>query len=215
MGDHAMKWLNPIIVLTSCYLLVFIQTSLNPVGYLTGTQADLLPVLMVYAGLSMDGISIVLLALAGGLWLDSFSLNPLGASVLPLLLIGWVFHGYREYILRDQVFAQMVLGGVACVVVSVLTLIVIYIIPESTRDYGLDLDGGGVELVSALPFAVARKVLGGWQLLEQVIIKGASGAVFAPILFGILAWVHHSFDYPASVESSFRADREIKRGSEI
>jgi hypothetical protein len=215
VGDHAMKWINPIIVLTASYLLVFLQTSLNPVGYLTGTQADLLPVLMVYAGLSMDGISIVILAVAGGLWLDSFSLNPLGASVLPLLVTGWVFHGYREYILRDQVFAQMVLGGVACVVVMVLTLIIIYTVPDSPRDYAFDLNGGGVELVNVLPFAVARKVLAGWQLLEQVVISGSSGAVFAPMLFGILAWVHRSFDYPESGESSFRTDREIKRGSEI
>ena len=39
---------------------------------------------------------IALLAVCGGLWLDSLSLNALGASVLPLLIIGLAIHSSRE-----------------------------------------------------------------------------------------------------------------------
>ena len=41
---------------------------------------------------------------------DSLSANPLGVSVLPLFLVGFLIYRQRELILRDQPFAQFVLG---------------------------------------------------------------------------------------------------------
>ena len=63
---------------------------------------------MIYTGLSTGLPSITLLAICGGLWLDSLSANPLGVTVLPLFIVGLVVQRYRGLILRDQRFAQMV-----------------------------------------------------------------------------------------------------------
>ena len=51
---------------------------------------------MVYTALTNGIATIALLAVCGGLWFDSLSLNPLGASVLPLLVIGVAIYRSRE-----------------------------------------------------------------------------------------------------------------------
>ena len=68
---------------------------------------------MVYAALTLGFTSMVLLAVCGGLWFDSLSLNPLGASVLPLLVIGLLIYRSRELLMREHVFAQVTLGAMA------------------------------------------------------------------------------------------------------
>ena len=50
---------------------------------------------------------------SGGLWFDSLSANPLGITILPLLAIGFVIQLRRDLILRDQSFAQFVIGVAA------------------------------------------------------------------------------------------------------
>jgi hypothetical protein len=46
---------------------------------------------MIYASLSSGFATVALIAVLGGLWFDSLSANPLGVSVLPLLVIGSSF----------------------------------------------------------------------------------------------------------------------------
>jgi hypothetical protein len=206
-----MNWLNTTIALLTAYLLVFFETSMNGIGAITGTQAEFLPVLMVYAGLSMDTMTIVLLAIWGGLWLDSFSLNPLGASLLPLLALGLILQRYRDYILRGQAFAQMVLGAAACLFVAFGTLLVIFLLPG----IGEMNEVSGFEDWRGWPLGMSKRVLGGWVLLKHAVIMAASGALFAPVLFKLLDKMFRCFRYPSAMDSSFRPDREIKRGSAI
>ena len=62
----------------------------------------------------------------GGLWFDSLSANPLGVSVLPLFVVGLAIHVKRELIVRDQTFAQVVLGAAApALAVPLLTLLLL------------------------------------------------------------------------------------------
>src|SRR5712671_7215669 len=105
-----MNWLNIIFVLFAAFLVVFWEAAFQGVRHLLGAQIDLLPALMVYASLCAGLNTAMLLALCGGLWFDSLSANPLGISVLPLLLIGAAIYSQRALILRDQTFAQFVLG---------------------------------------------------------------------------------------------------------
>src|SRR5262245_35573415 len=106
-----MNWFNTIAVLVVCYVVVFCQATFTSLRELLGVQLDLLPGLVVYASLSSGIVTVTLVAVCGGLWMDSLSANPLGISVLPLFLVGLLIQRSREMILRDQPFAQFVLGA--------------------------------------------------------------------------------------------------------
>src|SRR5580658_2443179 len=108
-----MSWRPTVFVLAAAFVAVFVEASPGLFRNLLGAQIDLLPALMVYAALTHGFTTIMLLALCGGLWFDSLSLNPLGASVLPLLLTGVLIYRSRDLLMREHVFAQAVLGVMA------------------------------------------------------------------------------------------------------
>src|SRR5215471_3286380 len=115
-----MSALNSILILIATLLAVFWAAAFNGIRHVLGTQIDLLPGLMVYAGLRANLPTVALTATLGGMFLDSLSANPLGVSVLPLFIVGVAVYSQRELILRDQLFAQMVLGLAASALVPVL-----------------------------------------------------------------------------------------------
>ena len=127
-----------------------------------------------------------MVAAGGGLLFDSLSANPLGITVLPLLLCGLLIHGSRELILRDQTFAQVVLGFGA----SLLTPILVLLLLLTTR----------------------HEPLFGWGTLWQIMVMSVGGAVATPIVFEIFGLLNRLFGHAASGPSSFRPDREIRRG---
>src|SRR3954464_13533089 len=102
-----MNALHDILILTTAFVLVFLEATFSPLRNLLGVQGDLLPSLMVYTSLTGGVTSLTLLAVVGGLWYDSLSANPLGVSVLPLFLAGFMIQKYRGLILREQAFAQL------------------------------------------------------------------------------------------------------------
>src|SRR5216117_1093151 len=101
---------NTIALLLVAYLVVFIEAYCRGCRNLLGAQIDLLPVLMVYGGLTLSIGAVALLATAGGLWFDSLSANLFGISVLSLFVVGLAIHFWRDLILREQLYAQLVLG---------------------------------------------------------------------------------------------------------
>src|SRR6266550_2728378 len=100
-----MNWLNTISILLIAFMAVFLESYVRLLRNLIGAQLDLLPALMVYAGLSAGISTVALLATLSRLWFDSLSANPLGITVLPLLVIGLIVHSARDLILRDQRYA--------------------------------------------------------------------------------------------------------------
>ncbi len=181
-----MTWLQTILVLGAAFLAVFWEAAFGGVRYLLGAQVDLLPPLMVYAGLCTGITTVTLLALCGGLWFDSLSANPLGVTVLPLFAIGLAIHLKRELILRDQTFAQSVLGAGASTATPVLTLLVL--------------------------LTIGRAPLLGWGTLWQLVVQGVGGAIATPICFELFGWLQRLLVHGGSTQSSFRPDREIRRG---
>src|SRR5579863_8359498 len=97
-----MNVLNTIILLGTAFVAVFLEASCDGFRHLLGAQIDLLPALMVYAALTCDIVAVALLAVLGGLWMDTLSYNPLGVSILPLFTIGFVIYPRRGLILREQ-----------------------------------------------------------------------------------------------------------------
>jgi len=181
-----MNLLNLILILLTALLAIFWQTAFHGVGYLLGTQIDLLPALMVYTSLTSGFASVVLLAVCGGLWFDSLSANPLGLSVVPLLFVGVALYSSRELILRNQVFARFVLGCAASIAVPALALLFL--------------------------LTTSHQVLLGWGTLWQFLVMSVAGGIATPIFFGLFDWLQGVLGPVRVSETSFRSDREIRRG---
>src|SRR5881397_1066642 len=120
-----MSSLQTILILAVAFLLVFLEATVGGFRRVLGAQIELLPSLMIYAGLTAGLPTVTLLALCGGLWLDSLSANTLGISVLPLFVVGLIVQRYRGLILRDQRFAQMVIGASASAAAPLMTLLLL------------------------------------------------------------------------------------------
>jgi cell shape-determining protein MreD len=181
-----MSWLPTIILLLTAYLLVFAQATFNGFRSIVGVQLDLLPSLMVYAGLTRGLPTLVVLAVCAGLWFDSLSANAFGVSVLPLFLVGLAVQRYQALIARDQVFAQRLIGMAASIIAPVLTLVLL--------------------------LNTERKPLLGWFLLWHWLVLGLAGALVTPLWFKFFDWLARTLSYRPIEQTTFRPDRHIKRG---
>jgi rod shape-determining protein MreD len=181
-----MNALNSILVLIAAFIAVFWESAFNGIRGLLGAQVHLLPALMVYASLSTGLITTSFTALLGGLLFDSLSANPLGVSVLPLFLVGLIIYTQRELILRDQFFAQFVLGMSASAIAPALTVL-------------LMLTKGEPPLI-------------GLGSIWQWIVMSIGGGIATPLWFYLLGLFDRTLNYRQATESSFRSDREIRRG---
>jgi hypothetical protein len=186
VGDIPMNWLHTLLLLLATFLVVFGQASFDGARHLLGAQVDLLPSLVVYASLSSGLSALLLVSIGGGLGADSLSANPLGISVLPLFLVGFVIQRYRGLILRDQFLAQLFLGLGASAVVPVLTLLLL--------------------------INTEKPPLVGWFSLWQWFVVSVAGGMAAPLWFRLVDRAMSALSYRPWDQTSFRADREIKRG---
>ncbi len=167
------------------FLAVWLQATLALPRHWLGAQIDLLPPLMVYAGLFCGSGTVAALALLGGLGIDALSLNPLGVTVLPLFLVGVGIQQFREVMLRDTTYAQFMLGLAASAFVPAATV--------------------GLLLV------LGQKPMLGWGTFWQWAVVTFSGAALTPVVSKFLRWLEHTFGYREMPQTPFRADREIVR----
>lgn len=181
-----MNWLRTILILGAGVLAVFWQAAFPLVRATLGAQLDLLPPLMVYAALTSGPATIGLLAFFGGLGMDALSANPLGISILPLFAVGLAINLGRDLILRDQLYAQLALGLGASAVALVLTLLLL--------------------------LTLGHTPLLGWGTLWQWIVVSVGGALATPVVFIGFEWLERHLIHDGTPETSFRPDREIRRG---
>jgi hypothetical protein len=184
-----MNLLQTILILAAAFLAVFAEAAFQLPRQLFGAQVDLLPVLMIYTALNTDIVTVSLLAALGGLWFDAFSANPLGTSILPLFAVGFPICVRRDLILRELPFAQVILGAAASAAVPALCVLLL-------------LTGGQEPLL-------------GWGSLWQWLVMTAGGAVATPFVFALFDWCQHTLGYQPKTETSFRPDREIRRGRNL
>jgi rod shape-determining protein MreD len=182
-----MNTLNTIFILVLAFVAVFVEASFGTFRRFLGVQVDLLPGLMIYAALSSGTLTITGLAVLGGLWFDSLSANRLGASIVPLFLIGFVVQQFKHLILREQTYAQLVLGFAASGFAPLLTLVILF--------------SCGMEPIVGLGFL--------WQWFVMTVL----GGLIVPLYFRLFDKVYRTLGYERVNESSsFRQDREIARG---
>lgn len=175
-----------LVLLGLTYLAVFLQAAFMAPHRWLGAPLSLLPPLLVCAALRLDLTAVTLVALGGGLGLDALSANPLGASLLPLYLVGWAVWRWREVLLRELDYAQLILGALASALVFVLTLVVVF-------SKGVEPDLG-------------------WHTAWQLGVLTVSGGALTPPLFRAIERLERLFLHPEVVASAYRPDREIKRG---
>lgn len=181
-----MTVLSNVLILLAALLAVFAQSAFPGLRGLLGAQPDLLPALMVYTALTSGPFMMIALAVVGGLSFDTLSANPLGTSVLPLLTVGFLIQLRRDLLLREQLYAQVVLGLVASALAPLLSVLIL--------------------------LTLGKSPLLGWGSLWQWVVMAVSGAVATPGLFFLFGWFNHALGYQRVTETSFRADREIRRG---
>jgi rod shape-determining protein MreD len=181
-----MTAINTIFILVLAFLAVFMEASFGTFRRFLSVQVDFLPGLMVYASLSAGIPTVSLLAILGGLWFDALSANQLGVSIIPLFLIGFAVRQFSHLILRNQTYAQLVLGFSASGFAPLLTLIIL--------------------------FSCGEEPLLGVGFLWQWLVMTLLGGLLVPLYFRLFDKVYRTLGYERVAETSFREDREIKRG---
>jgi len=111
-----------ILIFTSA-LIVWFQAVGSPLGGWFGVKTDLLPALMVYAGLTVGARGVVTVGIVGALMQDALSVMPLGVTVLPLCVIGLAAHQWQAYLSRDEKAQQLLLGAIATFGASAVVLV--------------------------------------------------------------------------------------------
>jgi hypothetical protein len=181
-----MNWLKSILVLLFTFAAVYLEAVCRGPRNVLGAQIDLLPAIVVYASLGCDLVTMSLVAALGGLWFDTLSANPLGISILPLFTVGFLIYPRRGLILREQYYARFVLGTSASALVPLLTLLLLLSMRETP--------------------------LLGWGTVWQWLVMSLGGGLMTPALFWLFDALNSALSYLPVAESSFRPDREIRRG---
>jgi len=177
--------LHHILILLAALLVVFLEGAGGGLRVFLGAQIDLLPALVVYTALTCSPAMTLMLGVCGGLMFDALSVNRLGVSVLPLVLIGLSLQFRRDLLLREQAFAQFVLGLLASALAPLFTVLILLTLETSP--------------------------MLGWGSLWQWIVMSLGGGVATPLLFLLFDHLNRALGYQPVVETSFRSDREIRR----
>lgn len=168
------------------WLAVFAQTQFAPVAGLLGTPPGFIPALIVYAALTSHLAVVTGLTIFAALTLDSLSANRLGASLVPMFAAGFLIHTRQHLILRDQLFAQFWLGlGTGfCLPLATLALLSLGQAPPIT----------------------------GAATFGHLLLSAVGNGLMCPACFRLFDALRRTFEYRPVAESSFRPDRQIKRG---
>lgn len=180
-----MNRLETISIVIAAWLAVAFEVSFNGFRNWFGAQVSLLPALMVYVALSSSLPSVVLLAIVGGLAHDSFSANPLGVTTVALVLTGFLLHYKRDLVLRDQVYAQVMMGFLASSLVPACVVLALTNSPN--------------------PVPLTGRLAGQWFVMS------VGGALVTPLIFKCFAQLGRWFSYQPIPESHYRDTRQIRR----
>ena len=183
----AMNPLNILVLLLTAFVMVFVQSHSGFGRVYLGTQIDILPSLVVYVAIRSGVFTLAGLAVLGGLWIDSLSASPLGLSILPMFVVGFLIHLNRDVVLREQGVTRFSLGMLAGILVPLSSLTLLMMSSDANP-------------------------LVGWGTIWQLIVLGLVNGIATPVIFRVFGWVDRAMNYEMLPETTFRSDREIKRG---
>jgi cell shape-determining protein MreD len=186
MEDRDTNWISVIIYWALCYLAIYFEATVEIVRQILTVQIDLLPGLIVYAGLRFPLYIIVISGGVFGLLFDSLSANPPGTTTIALTAVGFVIYQFRELLLSDQITAHLVLGMIGSAVAPLISLIVL--------------------------FGVGEQPMVRWTSIFQWLILSTGGGLATPLWFKLFNRFDTALRYKKAPEGGFRPDREIVRG---
>lgn len=151
-----------------------------------GIQIDLIPLVVVYMALTLEVSTVVLICGVLGILFDSLSANPAGVSSISFALAGLTIYAYRHLVLRKLWQIQYLSGLLSSVIIPLFSYLLLKTVGEE-------------------PVMTFKMVI-------NILISGFINAFLTPFIFGIIDWIENTFNYKQVKMSSFRPDREIKRG---
>jgi integral membrane sensor domain MASE1 len=77
---------------------------------------------------------------------------------------------------------------------------------------GLGASAAVPVLTLLLLLTLGEKPIRGWGTLWQITVMSVGGAIATPLCFLLFAWLRRTLVHGQVVETSFRPDREIRRG---
>ena len=175
-----------LVFLITGYVIIFAQGKFTFFRDFFGAQPDLLPGMIVFAAMAFRLETVMVCVCIFGLLFDSFSMNPLGTSVVTLGAIGFGASRYRELLLSEQFTTHWVLGLVASGVAPLISYAVVRLSDMTPL----------VSMGSALQWAIMT----------------AGGGIVTPLWFKVFNWLDLALRYKEIPESTFRPDRQIARG---
>ena len=188
MGDTAVTNLPQLFYLLLIgYVIVAMNITFGSwLRLVTGIYIDLIPLLIVYMALTSEITTMSLVGAIIGLFFDSVSANVLGVSSISFIVAGLIIYSYRHLVLRKLWQIQYLSGLLCSVSIPLITFIL-------------------------LKFIGAEPIMN-FQAVFNILISGFFNAFLTPLIFGIIDWIENTFNYRQVKMSSFRPDREIKRG---
>jgi cell shape-determining protein MreD len=181
-----MNWLSTTLIFFVTWLVVFASTQFAPVSSLIGAPLTLVPAVLVYVALTNHLAVTTALSVFSALGLDALSANRLGVSLLPMFAAAFLIQTRRHVILREQTYAQFWLGAGAGLFIPLATLAILSL--------------------------GQRQPIVGWPTVWQWLVIALANGLLCPAAFRLFDALRRTFDYQPVVESSFRPDRQIKRG---
>jgi cell shape-determining protein MreD len=181
-----MSWLPQSLLFVAAWLCIFAETLFPAWSRWIGGGVNLLPSLVAFAALHCPAGVAAGLALFGGIASDSLTSDKLGVSVGPLVLVGWIIHHRRRLILKEQFAAQLWVGLGAGLLAPAATL--------------------------ALITLGQRPAIAGWGDALPWLAGGLANAAASPGWRRLFDWLERILGEPKAASTSFRNDREIKRG---
>lgn len=118
-------------LLITCCVFVWGQSWFLTHYTVVGVKIDCIPCLVLYCALFASWKELFFVCTLAGLLFDSMSLNPLGVTVISLLLPGYLLYCNRKVLLYHSVWVQALLGGAIGIIPPLLTLLQLTGLPVS------------------------------------------------------------------------------------
>ena len=202
-----MNWVHPLALVLAAWVFAFAQCWFTALRSWLLVQPDLLPALVVYAGLSTRLPIALAVAVVGGMGLDALSSGPFGLGMVPLVGLATLLHVRRDVLLRDTAWAQATLCAAATLAVAIASLALPFLLWPL-------LSGGEPEAaywperLSALTALPSPGPGLPWQWLALTLV----GALVGPACFAAFRLIERTFNYQPAPFVPRHGDREIKRG---
>lgn len=175
------------ILMIAAIVAVFISTQFYMFRSLVGVPVNLLPGLIVYTALRSHITGLFIISAFTGLLTDSLSASPLGTSILPLMMTGFLVQLKKDWLLSSQVFAQFILGLLAGALIPLLDVTLVFMM---------------------LPESMNPPVLSGSFLWQWLALISTSG-LMTPVVFKVLDAIRISLT--SSPMQSYGRHKEISR----